>query len=276
MLRSADPSTLARSRVVASNTSTNGANTKRRGKAKAKGNTPILKTVTVDTRLREFKNEPFRKSGGKLFCNACREELSTKASIIKSHVASSKHKSGITKLAQKDKQDTNILDAMKKYNELAHPKGETLTEEQRVYRVRVVTAGVPLNKLDNFCHLLEDGGYRLTSSTHTRQLIPFVLKEEEGGIKAEISGSKIAVIFHGTTRPGEALAIVVKFISNEWQIQQRLIRLELLAKSLKGEELARELISVLARQYNVQNDNLLGTGHYLSPGGEQSIFVATS
>ena len=94
---------------------------------------------------------------------------------------------------------------MKKYNELAHPKGETLTEEQRVYRVRVVTAGVPLNKLDNFRHLLEDGGYRLTSSTHTRQLIPFVLKEEEGGIKAEISGSKIAVIFHDTTRPGENL-----------------------------------------------------------------------
>ena len=91
LLRSADPSTLARNRVVASNTSTNGANTKRRGKAKAKANTSILKTVTVDTRLREFKNEPFRKSGGKLFCNACREELSTKASIIKSHVASSKH-----------------------------------------------------------------------------------------------------------------------------------------------------------------------------------------
>jgi len=67
LLRSADPSTLARSRVVASNTSTNGANTKRRGKAKAKANTSILKTVAVDTRLREFKNEPFRKSGGKLF-----------------------------------------------------------------------------------------------------------------------------------------------------------------------------------------------------------------
>ena len=108
---------------------------------------------------------------------------------------------------------------MKKYNELAHPKGETLTEEQRVYRVRVVTAflktGVPLNKLDNFRDLLEDGGYRLTSSTHMRQLIPFVLKEEEEGIKAEISGSKIAVIF---------------------------------AKSLNGQELARELISVLVQR----------------------------
>ena len=89
-----------------------------------------------------------------------------------------------------------------------------------------------------------------------RQLIPFVLKEEKEGIKAEISGSKIAVIFDGTTRFREALAIVVRFISNEWQIQQRLVRLQLLAKFLKG-ELARELISVLARQYNVQKNNLL-------------------
>jgi len=89
LLRSGDPSTW--SRIVASNTSTNGANRKRRGKAKAKGKTSILKTVMVDTRLQEFKNEPFRKSGGKLFCNACREELSTKASIIKSDIASSKH-----------------------------------------------------------------------------------------------------------------------------------------------------------------------------------------
>jgi len=110
--------------------------------------------------------------------------LSTKASIIKSHVASSKHKSGITKLAQNEKQDANILDAMKKYDELAHPKGETLTEEQHVYIVRVITAflkaGVPLNKLDNFHDLLEDGGYRLTSSTH-EAAYSFCSEGREGG-----------------------------------------------------------------------------------------------
>lgn len=76
---------------------------------------------------------------------------------------------------------------MKKYNELADTKGETLTEEQRVYRVRVVTAflkaGVPLNKLDNFRDLLEDGGYCLTSLTHMRQIIPFVRRKRRRGSK---------------------------------------------------------------------------------------------
>lgn len=34
------------------------------------------------------------------------------------------------------------------------------------------------------------------------------------------------------------------------------MRLQLIAKSLKGDELAREIITVLAQQYNVQNSSL--------------------
>ena len=38
---------------------------------------------------------------------------------------------------------------------------------------------------------------------------------------------------------GEALAIITRFVNAEWDIQQRLIRLQLLAKSLTGDEVAR-------------------------------------
>ena len=42
-------------------------------------------------------------------------------------------------------------DIVEKYNEETHQKGETLPEQQQVYRIKVVTtflrAGVPLNKL---------------------------------------------------------------------------------------------------------------------------------
>lgn len=52
--------------------------------------------------------------------------------------------------------------------------------------------------------------------------------------------------FDGTTRLGEALSVVLRFVDEEkWVIQQRLVRLRLLAKSLCGEEIARELISIL-------------------------------
>ena len=50
----------------------------------------------------------------------------------------------------------------------------------------------------------------------------------------------MAVTFDGSTRLGEALAIVLRYVSDEWTLEQRLIRLQLLAKSLNGEEIARE------------------------------------
>ena len=60
-------------------------------------------------------------------------------------------------------------------------------------------------------------------------------------ISKEIEGKKVSVIF----RMGEAMAILVRFVSDDWRIEQQLICVQLLAKSLCGEEMARELISVL-------------------------------
>ena len=37
--------------------------------------------------------------------------------------------------------------------------------------------------------------------------------------------AKISVIFDGTTRLGEALAIVVRFVDDGWKINQSLVRL---------------------------------------------------
>lgn len=49
---------------------------------------------------------------------------------------------------------------------------------------------------------------------------------------------------------------MIRFVTVDWEIKQRQVRLQLIAKSLKGEELARELIMVFAQHYNVQNNNL--------------------
>ena len=86
-----------------------------------------------------------------------------------------------------------------------------------------------------------------------------VLKEEESLIKKEIDGKNVSVIFDGTTRLGEALAIVVRFVTNDWTIEHhlKLVKMQLFAKSLTGKEIARELIHVLATEYSVGSNNLL-------------------
>ena len=82
-----------------------------------------------------------------------------------------------------------------------------------MYRVKVLTtflrSGVALNKLDDFRDLLEQSGYRLAGRRTMSDLIPFVHKEEQSRVKKEIEGQRVSVVFDGTRRLGEALAIIL-------------------------------------------------------------------
>ena len=97
-------------------------------------------------------------SNGKLFCEACRKQLNLKKSSITNHTQSTKHKDRKINLQTKEKRDQTIIQALQKYNEHHHVRGETLPLEHQAYRVKVVRvflcAAVPLNKLDKFRSIL--------------------------------------------------------------------------------------------------------------------------
>ena len=63
--------------------------------------------------------------------------------------------------------------------------------------------------------------------------MPFVLQEERDRLREELAGKFLSVLFDGTTRLGEVLAVVERFISG-WTIQQWLVRLEFLTQSIGG------------------------------------------
>ena len=67
-----------------------------------------------------------------------------------------------------------------------------------------------------------------------------------------------SVIFDGTARLGEALAVIVRYVQENFQPTQRLIRLDILAKALKGEELAQRLMSCLAVDYHFGPTAIIG------------------
>ena len=169
------------------------------------------------------------------------------------HIKSQKHLSGKERLRQKAKRERDLAEVLRTYDDRNHPKGETLSMESRVFRVKIITAflkaGVAINKIDCFRSILEESSYRLTSGSHMAEFIPVVRQEEIKTIQDELTGREISIVFDGTTRLGEALVVLVRFLDSEWTIQQRLTRFLWLAKSLKGEEVAREIISVLAREY---------------------------
>ena len=237
-----------------------------RGKRRARGEgTSEPKTVSASQRVNEFSGECLVTTGkgaGKLFCSACRGELSLRKNIIVSHIASNKHKVGKEKLALKESRERDIA---KVNDEANHPVGETLPMEQRVYRVKVLKsflgAAVPLTKLDSFRELLEENRYRLSDRRHVSDLVPLVVSQEQADIKNELSGQPVSVIFDGTTRLGEAMAIVLRFIDESFTIQQRLVRLQLLAKCMTGEEIARELINSLSAQYSISSNLVVAMMH---------------
>ena len=41
----------------------------------------------------------------------------------------------------------------------------------------------------------------------------------------------------------------MRFVSEGWTLEQHLIKMQMLAKSMKGEEIARELIHLLSTEY---------------------------
>lgn len=192
-----------------------------RGKHQCRGSlTSDPKGVSPSQRVREFDKESLTMSHGHLFCSACREQLSLKRSIIKNHIQSSKHQKSKQRLESKEARERDIADSLRKYNETTHLRGETLPEDQQVYRVKVVTAflkaGIALNKLDSFRDILEDNAFRLSDRRNMHDYIPFILKEEESHIRSEIQDQQLSVIFDGTSRLGEALAVLLRFVA-DWR-----------------------------------------------------------
>ena len=256
-LKQAPVSSVNRKRKVAQNLSRDG----KRHKSPRCESDP--KGVRPEQRVKEFPNHSLTVSAGKLFCNACREELSLKKSVVELHIKSEKHIAGKERLNMKSKREKDIVEALHEYDKETHPVGETLPIDQRVYRVKVMStflrAGVPINKLDCFRGVLEENGYRLAGRHPMSDIIPFILAEEKQRILKEINGRDVSITFDGTSRLGEAMVFVVRFIDDHWSPQQRLVRLQMLAKTMCGEEIARELITTLSTELSISPGRLLAS-----------------
>lgn len=174
-----------------------------KGKKRSFGSSGQVK-VHPSRRVMEFPGEELTISLGNLFCKACREPLSVKKSTTNSHIKSIKHTDSIAKLKTKGAREKDMEFFLKKYDKSVHPKGETLPNEQRLYRIRVLKsfmrAGVPLSKLEHFRDILEENAFRLTERSHMLDLVPLVLEEEKAHLKGEIKGKYLSVIYDGTTK----------------------------------------------------------------------------
>lgn len=235
-------------------------------KGRGSGESKNLKkdnSVCAWDRVKEYPNQHFVVVSKKLRCNACSETLSLKKSSIDKHVKSNKHTSGISCIAKDKKESQTIMECIQRRDKREHPSGSTLPAEMRLFRFEIVecviSGGIPVSKVDILRPLLEKYGHRLTSRSNLSEIIPAVLEKEKQKIQSELQNVKEAsVIFDGTARLGEAVAIILRYVQEDFRPTQRLIRLEVLAKSLKGDELAQKLLSCLAVDHKFGANAIIG------------------
>ena len=56
---------------------------------------------------------------------------------------------------------------------------------------------------------------------------------------------------------GDAIVVLVRYVSDSWELEQCLLRVQMVEKSMSGEEIARVLINVLSVGYSVSSTTLL-------------------
>ena len=209
-------------------------------------------STTAWDRLKKFPNHHFAAIDRKLRCDACSEELSMKKSSIKKHIESRKHKNGLSDIRKNKSRNQTIVACFQRKDKRENTPGSTLPAHMRLFRFGVVESflngGIPLAKTDSLRPVLEKHGHRLSSTRKRKGQAPGRTQRCERG-KCD---------FDGTARLGEALVIIIRFVQENFVPTQRLIRLEILAKALKGEELAQRLMSWLAVEYKLGPNVVIG------------------
>ena len=119
-----------------------------------------------------------------------------------------------------------------------------------MFHVKVVSsflkAAGSLSNLDESKEHVRSGSYMC-----------IIQKQEQAMICNEIKGWLISINFDGTTSLGEPLAVVIRFVSDDWCFVQQLVKLQMPAKCVNEEKLARELISILSVTNSTAPDLLL-------------------
>lgn len=232
------------------------------------GASTTVSRVNSAKRIEEFPGEHLCISAGQLFCDACHTVVMPKKSIVKGHISTDRHRRAKDQRKKAAAHQATLTTSWKKYQEKHEEKlkgtglSTAMDDSTIMRRTNVVEAmlkaGIALAKVDYLRPLLEANNAKLTFSTHLAQIIPFLLETEKAKLKEEVKTAQhIAVIFDGTTYLGEAFAILVRFLDDDWRVQQRLVRLHVLAKSMTGLELARELATCLSTTFQLADGKLV-------------------
>jgi hypothetical protein len=207
-----------------------------------------MKTAKMNSLLHDFPAlEIVNSERGKyLRCSVCYDfvldsKVKASPSHIKEHLNTPKHQ---RLMSQKAKQLSGVISIKNVF------KVDTMTpdDETNIFRARcveaVVGAGIPLQKVDLlrdflqfYCH------HPLSDSANLRKFVPTLRSIQRDEIKAAIRLYPIFLVHDGTNRFSEFYAIVVRWVDDTFNLQERLVEME----AFTGKHNAAGLVHLLNR-----------------------------
>eukprot|EP00967_Tisochrysis_lutea_P144069 scaffold268518_cov32-Tisochrysis_lutea.AAC.1 len=138
------------------------------------------------------------------------------------HIKSGKHKKNVASYMERERKKSEVTDFITDYF-VSHPEemGSCMAPETLHFRWFVVEAflhgGIPLTKVDELRKVFELAGHPLTDSSHLKEFIPKILHREVAQVKEELDGLHFTISFDGTTRLGEAVNLVARFVPYDFK-----------------------------------------------------------
>ena len=208
------------------------------------------KKVTVEQRLKEFPGQTLCKSGLVLFCRGCSHTLPLLKSSVKTHIDSKMHKQAVVEYLKSRGEDEEIKQYLTDhYAANPHESGGTVDLDTQVHRWRLVacfmSAGIALNKANEMRPFLQRGDKLITDASHLGSYIPKVTAAEKALVSKETAGQLGCIIFDGTSRCGEAIVILWKQCTGDFNIQLRLVACKTTEVHVNGNDLAGVLASTV-------------------------------
>ena len=196
-------------------------------------------------------NVDFPKQGLKphgkdqVWCQPCGAPFSTDWSALNAHCCkTAKHKAKLEKWETQKGDDTELCSSLVDYYK-GHPQetGASVDPAVMVYRYRAVEAfmfaGCDLAKVKYLRKFMHRSEHSLTDDSHLRPFIPKVEAKELQTIKSEMGAVFYSVVFDGTTRRGEAIAMTGRWCNADFTaLSKRLIMFKTTEKHVRGKQLA--------------------------------------
>ncbi len=175
----------------------------------------------------------------------CHATIANKRSTMRDHLKGPLHKKSLEEQARVQRQHKSIVTMIE---DAPFPERTTFTPEQLALKAGPVETALACNKpltiLTEFSEFLAPK-YAVLATKRAGDFIPYVADAHNRRVISTVKDKPLTIIFDGTQTNAEMFAIIGRYVNQDMEPKQILLRLGMYAHAWTSEDLAHELAQAL-------------------------------